>query len=89
MKTKIVIEYEDKSDLMNVLQEIRAEIQKGYTKSSGVLPAIRQPQPVPMPCPPMPAGYPQPPQQPYDCHSDERVIKELAPTYYEYALEED
>ena len=86
MKTIITIECEGKSDLLSVLSEIRAEIHKGYTKSSGRLPAIRPAQPVPLPCPPMPPGYPQPPQHCYP--EPEEDVKELERTYYSYEIGE-
>ena len=86
MKTTITVNCESTKDLMSVLSIIRTELQNGYTKSSGELPAVRPPQPALMPCPPMPPGYPQPPQ--HCCpETEEEDVKELEPTRYVYSIE--
>ena len=93
MKTKIVIEYENQSDLLQVLSEIRTEIQKGYIKSSGVLPAVRIAGVTPAPRHPPPM-HPSPvltgslSQDAY-MGSQEKDPDSARDTFYEYELEKD
>ena len=53
MKTTIVIEHADRSDLRSILGKVADDVSRGYTKSSGVLPAY-----VPMKAPVVTPSYP-------------------------------
>ena len=59
MKTTIIIEHADKSDLSSILGKVSTDVSLGYTKSSGVLPAYV---PVAVAVAPYPPGYAQPEQ---------------------------